>query len=95
MKLGMDIGTAHRVLDSINFSIQNHLENKDTMLLSAAADLGSVWQSPSADEFQLLMQGQVAKISPRLGEIKQLRDQLATAIREWEEVDRKFGQGKI
>jgi hypothetical protein len=91
MELGMDLSTARRILDTINFTIQNHFENKDALLTSIASDLGAVWQSPSADQFQLAMQTQVAKISPKLGEIRQLRDQLASAIREWEEIDRKFG----
>jgi hypothetical protein len=91
MKLGMDLPTARRILGSLNFTIQHDLENKDALLASIAADLGAVWQSPSADQFQLAMQTQVAKISPKIIEIRQLRDQLASAIREWEEIDRKFG----
>lgn len=91
MELGMDLATARRILDVINSTIQNHFDNKDALLTSIASDFGTVWQSPSADQFQLALQTQIARLPPKLSELRQLRDQLASAIREWEEIDRKFG----
>ena len=91
MDFEMNLDTARSILEALNASIQNHLADKDIMLKTTSENLGIVWQSPSADEFQALMQAQVAKLTPLLAEINNLRDQLATAIREAEDRDRQFG----